>query len=72
MMFRKRLFRKVNPLSPDCIDYATIEIGPTMACVMLNGDTEHVHITNKDSVRHASACIETLQKEFKGKWKLVL
>lgn len=71
-MFLSRLFKRVNPLSPDAIDYAQVEIGPTMACIMLNGDTEHAHITNKNSVRHASACIDTLQKEFKGKWKLVL
>ena len=69
-----RLFKRDTPNKLPATEYASVEIGSTMACVtVITNGVESTHITSREQVRHAAACIDTLQKEYPGnKWKLVL
>jgi nitrous oxidase accessory protein NosD len=69
-----RLFKRDTPNKLSTTEYASVEIGTTMACVtVITNGVESTHITNREQVRHAAACIDTLQKEYPGnKWRLVL
>ena len=67
-----RLFRCGNPVIG--YRYAQLEVGEYLACLTIDGDLEHCHITDRRAVSTAFKCIQVLNKYYPGKtsWKLVL
>ena len=54
--------------------YAQIEIGRYFACITVDGDQEHCHITDRREVDTAYKCMQVLQKEYPQllPWELVI
>lgn len=67
-----RLFRCGNPIIG--YRYAQLEVGEHLACITVDGDLEHCHITDRRAVSTAYKCIQVLNKEYPSRtsWKLVL
>ena len=67
-----RLFKTGNPLTG--YRYAQLEIGESLACIIVDGDLDHCHITDSHMVNTAFKCIQVLNKEYPSRcsWKLVL
>lgn len=67
-----RLFRCGNPIIG--YRYAQLEVGEYLACITVDGDLEHCHITDRRTVSTAYKCIQVLNKEYPSScpWKLVL